>query len=114
MDLSVILPTYNEKDNINILIKSILETLKTVENKEIIVVDDNSPDGTYLHCKKEFEKNKHVKLILRKNRDKGKALGDGIKLSTGKNIIIMDADMSHNPKLIPQLTFLKKIDHYFR
>jgi len=108
MDLSIILPTYNEKGNINILIKSILEILKTIESKEIIVVDDNSPDGTYLHCKKEFEKNNQIKLILRNNKDKGKALGDGIKLSTGKNIIIMDADLSHDPKLIPQLIIISK------
>ena len=56
MDLSIILPTYNEKNNINVLIKNILEILKDVDNKEVIVVDDNSPDGTYLHCKTEFEK----------------------------------------------------------
>ena len=57
MDLSIVLPTYNEKDNIINLIKQILEILKNIENKEIIVVDDNSPDGTYLSCKTAFEKN---------------------------------------------------------
>ena len=108
MDLSIILPTYNEKENINVLIKNILAILKNVENKEIIVVDDNSPDGTYSHCKKEFEKNNQVKLILRDNRDKGKALWDGVKISKGKNIIIMDADLSHDPKLIPQLFSLNR------
>ena len=46
MDLSIVLPTYNEKDNIINLIKQIFEILKYIKNKEIIVVDDNSTDGT--------------------------------------------------------------------
>jgi dolichol-phosphate mannosyltransferase len=109
MDLSIILPTYNEKNNINILVKKILEILKDVENKEIIVVDDNSSDGTYLYCKKEFEKNNQIKLILRKNnRGLANSIGDGIKACKGKNIIIMDTDLTHNPKLIPQLISLIK------
>ena len=57
MDLSIVLPTYNEKDNIINLIKQILEILKYIKDKEIIVVDDNSPDGTHLACKTAFEKN---------------------------------------------------------
>ena len=65
MDLSIVLPTYNEKDNIINLIKQILEILKNIENKEIIVVDDNSPDGTYLSCKTAFEKNDGIKVLLR-------------------------------------------------
>ena len=109
MDLSIILPTYNEKNNINILIKKILEILNDVENKEIIVVDDNSPDGTYLYCKKEFEKNNQIKLILRQNnRGLANSIGDGIKVSKGKNIIIMDTDLSHDPKLITQIINLNK------
>ena len=109
MDLSIILPTYNEKNNINILIKKILEILNDVENKEIIVVDDNSPDGTYLYCKKEFEKNNQIKLILRQNnRGLANSIRDGIKASKGKNIIIMDTDLSHDPKLITQIINLNK------
>lgn len=110
MDLSIILPTYNEKNNINVLIKKILEILKDAENKEIIVVDDNSPDGTYMHCKKEFEKNNQIKLILRQNnRGFANSIGDGIKISKGKNIIVMDTDLTHDPKIIPQLINLIKV-----
>ena len=109
MDLSIILPTYNEKNNINVLIKKILEILKDVDNKEIIVLDDNSPDETYLYCKKEFEKNNQIKLILRQNnRGLANSIGDGIKIGKGKNIIVMDTDLSHDPKLIPQLINLIK------
>ncbi len=109
MDLSIILPTYNEKNNINVLIKNILEVLKDLSNKEVIVVDDNSPDGTYLFCKKEFEKNNQIKLILRQNnRGLANSIGEGIKASKGKNIIVMDTDLSHDPKLIPQIIKLNK------
>jgi dolichol-phosphate mannosyltransferase len=109
MDLSIILPTYNEKNNINILVKNILKILNDLDNKEIIVVDDNSSDGTYLYCKKEFEKNNQIKLILRKNnRGLANSIGEGIKASKGKNIIVMDTDLSHDPKLIPQIINLNK------
>ena len=107
LSLSIVLPTYNEKENIVNLINQILEISKDIENKEIIVVDDNSSDGTYLSCKVAFEKNDVVKLILRKN-NKGLAnsIGDGIKFSKGQNIIIMDTDLTHDPKLIPKLIYL--------
>ena len=109
MDLSIVLPTYNEKDNIINLIKQILEILKNIENKEIIVVDDNSPDGTYLACKTAFEKNDGIKVLLRKN-NKGLAnsILDGIKICKGEYIIVMDTDLTHDPKLIPKLTCLAK------
>ena len=72
-------------NNINVLIKNILEVLKDLSNKEVIVVDDNSPDGTYLFCKKEFEKNNQIKLILRQNnRGLANSIGEGIKASKGR------------------------------
>jgi len=109
MHLSIILPTYNEKNNINVLINKILEVLKDINQKEIIVVDDNSSDGTYTHCKSEFEKNDVVKLIMRKtNKGLAASIGEGIKKSKGKNIIIMDTDLSHDPKHIPQMINLIK------
>ena len=63
--ISIILATYNEKENIGRLIDEISIHLKDYDY-EIIVVDDNSSDGTYLSCKVAFEKNDVVKLILRK------------------------------------------------
>ena len=109
MDLSIVLPTYNEKDNIINLIKQILEILKNIENKEIIVVDDNSPDGTYLSCKTAFEKNDGIKVLLRKsNKGLANSILDGIKICKGEYIIVMDTDLTHDPKLIPKLTYLAK------
>ena len=53
MDLSIILPTYNERDNILKLVNNI-EDLFTNLSYEIIIVDDNSPDGTYKFCEQNF------------------------------------------------------------
>ena len=109
MDLSIVLPTYNEKENIINLIKQILEILKSTEDKEIIVVDDNSPDGTYLACKTAFEKNDGIKVILRKsNRGLANSIAEGIKICKGKYIVVMDTDMTQDPKLISKLISLTK------
>ena len=110
MDLSIILPTYNEKNNIVDLVNQILEVIKNIENKEIIIVDDNSPDGTYLTCKTAFEKNSEIKILLRENnRGLANSIIEGIKASNGKNIIVMDTDFTHDPKMIPQLIYLNKL-----
>ena len=109
MDLSIVLPTYNEKNNIIGLINQILEILKNTENKEIIVVDDNSPDGTHTACEAAFEKNNSVKILLRENnRGLANSIIEGIKISQGKYIIVMDTDLTHDPKLIPKLIYLIK------
>jgi len=98
--VSVILPTYNEAGNIQKLIAAILKQLKPISVKpEIIVVDDNSPDGT---AKK--VKNLPVKLIVRKNqRGLATAILKGIKQSTGSIIVIMDTDFNHQPRDLPLL-----------
>jgi len=95
--VSVILPTYNEAENIKILIPQIYEALNGM-SYEIIVVDDNSPDGTASVAKK-LSKLYNVKVIVRKNK-KGLATAvvDGIKHSVGDIIVVMDADMQHSPQ----------------
>jgi len=69
---------------------------------EIIVVDDNSPDGTAAALKKTFGNS--IRLIVRKNtRGLGSAIADGIRKARGEVIIGMDADGNHDPKHIPSL-----------
>ena len=96
-------PTYNEKENINTLIDEILK-LK-IKNLHIVVVDDNSPDNTWKIIQEISKKKKKVHLLLRKNdRGRGSAGRDGFIhcLKNDADIIVeMDADMSHNPKYIP-------------
>ena len=67
MEVSIILPTYNEKNNIFLLVNSIKKNLKKY-NHEIIIVDDNSPDNTGNLCLKKFSKDKSVKVISNRIR----------------------------------------------
>lgn len=99
----VMIPTYNEKENIADLINKIL-SLK-IKNLHIVVVDDNSPDGTWRIVQNISKKKKNVHLMLRKTkRGRGYAGKDGFVYCLKHNadvIIEMDADMSHDPKYIP-------------
>lgn len=110
--LSIIIPTYNEKDNICKTIDSIITSLYNIgTNYEIIVVDDNSPDGTaevviqyakkYLIGKNHFIRLCVVKRL--KNKDYSKSVLTGFKYAKGELILVMDADGSHNPKEIYKL-----------
>jgi dolichol-phosphate mannosyltransferase len=103
--VSVVLPTYNEKDNIIVLIRSIQKSLDN--SAEIIVVDDDSPDGTWQFV--EELKDDNIKLLRRKNqRCLTTAISDGIALSSGEIVVWMDTDLSMQPEKIPDL--LNKIE----
>jgi dolichol-phosphate mannosyltransferase len=103
--VSVILPTYNEKDNIKEMIKQLLFHLKN--NAEIIVSDDNSPDGTWKIVQRLSKKNKSIRLIRRfKNKGVGPSIMDGIKKSNGKYVAWMDCDLTMPPSLVPKMVSL--------
>ena len=105
MSFSVILPTLNENGHILKLIEEISIIFKTQKkNFEIIVVDDNSSDGTYESVKKFQTNNSYLKVILRKDKKKNLAnsINDGIIDSKYENIIWMDADFQHPPKYIKE------------
>lgn len=106
MYISIILPTYNEAGNIVSLINKIITHMRKTPSKryEIIVVDDNSPDGTAKMVKKVFSNNKSIRVFIRKNkRGLATAIHDGIRKSRGKQLIVMDTDFNHDPKAIPKL-----------
>jgi len=99
---SIILPSYNESKNLNLLIDKIFKLLK--KNFEIIIVDDFSNDGTLDVLKAKKKKFNNIRYLIRyKNRSLAKSIYNGILLSKGKNIIIMDCDFNHNPKDIIKL-----------
>lgn len=105
MRVSIVVPTYHEKDNISILFDRVLKVFK--ENKitgEIIVVDDNSNDGTE-QVVEEYKKKKHpVRIFIRKNeRGLASACVLGFSHAKGDIIIVMDADLQHPPEKIPEL-----------
>ena len=103
MGYSIILPTLNENGHIVSLINSIIKNFKNNNHKyEIIIVDDNSTDGTIASIKKSFKKNKKIKVFVRLNKKKSlpESINLGIKKSKNENIIWMDADFQHPPKYI--------------
>ena len=103
MKIYAVVPTYNEKGNIEKMIKRLL----LIPDVYPLIVDDNSPDGTSDIVKKLMKKNKRIELLLRKtNRGRGSAGIAGFEHAVKKKadfIIEMDADFSHDPKYIPAL-----------
>ena len=95
--VSVILPTYNEKDNIPLLISEIFRQLPY--ETEIIVVDDDSPDGTWQVVEEMAKENQNLRLLRRVDK-KGlvSALNDGIAVSEGDVVAWMDSDLSMPPE----------------
>jgi len=106
----VIIPTYNELENITTLIPEILNKYKNVD-LDILIVDDNSPDGTSAFIESQIKNNNRIHLIKRSSKQGlGTAYIDGFKyaLQNGYDFVFeMDADFSHDPKEIPR--FLDEI-----
>lgn len=106
--VSVIVPTYNEAGGILQLIEAIHTALSHLEH-EILIVDDNSPDGTYARVVENAEC--YVKPILRKtDRGFAKSIRCGLENATGDVIIIMDSDFNHQPKYLP---FMVEATRYY-
>jgi dolichol-phosphate mannosyltransferase len=100
MKTIVVIPTYNEADNIVPLIESIKSALPSTD---VLIVDDNSPDGTAELVRKKMKKDDSIHLIVRQNKmGLGTAYCEGFKyaLQQGYDYILqMDADFSHNPQI---------------
>jgi len=103
--ISIILPTYNERDNVDRIYKAITEVITQLGlDYEIIFVDDDSPDGTIDIVKQLHNSDSNVKYILMSNRfGEQKCLMAGLDYASGDAIITMDADLEHPPKYILQM-----------
>ena len=96
MLVSIIIPCFNEKKYIEEIIKRVLDQNNI--NKEIIIVDDGSTDGTTEILKKNIENKVNKIIYLEKNFGKGNAVKEAIKFVNGEIILIQDADLEYNPK----------------
>lgn len=113
MFLSIILATYNERDNIIPLYDLINKELSNKVKYEVIYVDDNSRDGSIEKIKYLSVYKKNVKYILRKNkRGLSSAQLTGAAEASGNLILFMDSDMQHNPKYIMEMVNLIKNNNY--
>jgi len=113
MNFLIITPTYNENANISTLISKIRD-IETEANLDILIIDDNSPDGTGLTIKNIMSNDSNLHLIEREEKNGlASAYCEGFKWAIKNNydcVIQMDADLSHSPKDI--LKFIDKIETY--
>jgi dolichol-phosphate mannosyltransferase len=112
MQVSVILPTYNESKNIVALIEALEEQFKSVNiSYELVVVDDNSPDGTAKLVQERAQADADVRLFVRtEERGLGTAIKHGIRQAQGEVVAVMDTDFNHDPKMLPQM--VKFLEYY--
>ncbi len=100
--ISIIIPTYNERDNLEELFSRIERSLRGL-SYEIVLVDDNSPDGTADKAR-ELSSSYPVKIIVRPKRlGLSSAVMDGMNAARGDIIAVMDADLQHPPEVLSAL-----------
>jgi dolichol-phosphate mannosyltransferase len=105
----IIIPTYNEKQNIRPLFTIIDQTFRSMDvDYNIVVVDDNSPDGTYEEVLSFKDKMKITAIKREKKLGLGTAYKSALEECTGSFVIIMDADLSHDPGYIKTMIDIQK------
>ena len=105
---SVILPTYNERENLPIIFYLLDQHFQKAKLQyEVVVVDDASPDGTLAVAQSLQKSFGHMSIVSRKGKlGLGSAYIAGLKAAKGNRIVLMDAALSHHPKFIPQMVQL--------
>lgn len=103
--LSIIIPVYNESENLPILLKELTMVLtKNTYETEIILVNDGSTDKTMSNVKSQISYVKNIQLLSHRKRfGKGEALSTGLKHAKGNIIVFMDGDLQDDPADIPHL-----------
>jgi len=108
--VSVILPTFNEAPNIVQLVRAVVENIPPEWEYEVLVVDDNSPDGTYEIVRGAFIDDPRIITILRTtDRGLGKSIWAGLEKATGDQVVVMDSDFTHDPIEIPRLLHVGEV-----
>ncbi|MBU2597933.1 MAG: glycosyltransferase family 2 protein [Actinobacteria bacterium] len=105
LDLSVVIPVYNEADNVERLYKSLEEVLSKLDKSyEVLLIDDGSTDGTTDKLAEIHKRNPKYKVIqFRRNYGQTAAISAGFDYSAGNVIVTIDADLQNDPKDIPKI-----------
>ncbi len=101
MKLSIVIPCYNEKETIRTIVNAV--NAAPVEDKEIIIVDDFSKDGTREILETEIKPLVSKIIYHEYNQGKGAALRTGFKHATGDVVVVQDADLEYDPQELPLL-----------
>jgi len=101
MKISIVIPCYNEKNTIEEIVEAVRSA--PIENKEIIIVDDCSGDGTRAVLQEKISQMVDRIIYHPVNRGKGAALRSGFAAATGDIILVQDADLEYNPEDYPVL-----------
>lgn len=116
---SVLLPTYNERENLPYIVWLLVQAFNSVDEAcEILIVDDNSPDGTQevaLKLQRYYASDANVEIVLLPRAGKlglGSAYVHAAKHARGNFVLILDADLSHHPKYIPRMIATQKTGQY--
>jgi dolichol-phosphate mannosyltransferase len=110
-EISIMTPVYNERENLPIFIENLESVLeKESYDSEIIIIEDNSPDGSGKIADDLSKKYSNIKVLHRKEKlGLGTAYKDGFKHASGNTIVTIDCDLSHDPSELPSL--LKQIEN---
>jgi len=106
MEVSVIIPMYNEEENVLHTLQEVKNVLRQYSPFQIIAVDDGSADNTFTLLEQYASENQEVEVLKHQvNMGMGKALVTGFKNAKGKVIVTLDADLSYDPNYIPLLVW---------
>ncbi len=110
IDISIVVPLYNENESVNFLFDSITQVMNDLKRKyEIIFIDDGSSDNTFELAKAIHNKDSHLKVIkFGRNYGQTPAMKAGFDQAKGKIIVSIDGDLQNDPKDIPM--FIEKIE----
>jgi len=113
VDISIVVPLYNEEESVGPLYAAIAEALEQVDAAaEIIFVDDGSSDNTFKNAAKLAESDKRLRVVeFRRNYGQTPAMAAGIDVARGKTLITMDGDLQNDPADIPK--FITKMEEGF-
>ncbi len=105
LDLSVVIPVYNEEDSLPTLVSELHDVLRPVGiSYEIVLIDDGSTDGSYATAKRMASIDPALTLVrFRRNFGQTAAMQAGLDTSRGKVIVTMDADLQNDPSAIPAM-----------
>jgi dolichol-phosphate mannosyltransferase len=110
IELTVVVPTFNERDNVDLLIERLEDALAGIE-WEVVYVDDDSPDGTSRKIREVSQRNPRVRCVQRiGRRGLSTAVIEGILASSAPYVAVVDADLQHDETLLPRMLDTLKAD----